>query len=811
MARQVSMRKPRTSSYRHKRRSGVKSEKCLRWLRVGAFTAGLGAAMTVGHGVAAASTGDGSASAGATAHSSSHSSKATRSASPKPKSPPSSTLSAANVKPADSTKISSTPASKRRLAVQSTETFAHAATTTADPAGGFLDDIVHQFFNTSPTLTPAQKSNSLDGGVTGTLGAADADGDPLVYTVTELPAHGEVTIHADGSYDYTPSALGDSAQTDSFVVTVTEANADTHVHGPLGLLTGLLNALTFGAFQLNDGRSASTTVPVTVLPAGTIGQVQGIPNSPTVLGTTGIGYQPVIGGVFGLPTGPTRVLVIGPDGSAIATGDIPGITTSQQMLQAPNGGAFLLTYNVLNNQSTLSYISTAGQVTSSTSGDEVIGSVFVDPDGTAYMTTGTISLLGAGQITVTAVNADGTVATRSFAGLTDQGVQVGTDGTAYQGYQDADGVKVFIWKSDGSTSTTAPVSGELVGVSTGPGGVNYLTIDTTDDTGESTKIYNVTSAGLGAQRVLPGAPSGVVAFGADGSAYQVTSNGNVFDFDRSVRISVITPAGVIIGAPTGGEFFALSNVQVASDGTAYFPIGFDSPHNLGSRIVIVKPDGSIKVVPVDSLYAAFDVVIGPDDKLYIRDSAGTVVAPNGTKTGTHLILDLVFGSDGTPYERIFVDGGSGVTNLKTGVTSAALPGGGNGGSLTVGTNGVAYVTSNTGPEGVSPDTVNILAVNPDGSTLATLTQSGITVDVGINETTHTAYVTILDVDENQVPSITVWSIASNATVTKLATYANQASSGPVTVAPSGAVYLTTFTVNESLQAITNVQVVVAPA
>ena len=56
---------------------------------------------------------------------------------------------------------------------------------------------------------------------TGKLSAYDPDGTNLTYTVTRNPKRGEVTVHADGTFTYTPKK--NKVGTDSFTYTVTDA------------------------------------------------------------------------------------------------------------------------------------------------------------------------------------------------------------------------------------------------------------------------------------------------------------------------------------------------------------------------------------------------------------------------------------------------------------------------------------------------------------------------------------------------------------------------------------------------------------
>ena len=62
--------------------------------------------------------------------------------------------------------------------------------------------------NTAPgsATTNAGTPNPATGVVTGSVTATDPDGDALVYTGSTSTAKGSVTVNADGSFTYTPTA-----------------------------------------------------------------------------------------------------------------------------------------------------------------------------------------------------------------------------------------------------------------------------------------------------------------------------------------------------------------------------------------------------------------------------------------------------------------------------------------------------------------------------------------------------------------------------------------------------------------------------
>jgi len=125
---------------------------------------------------------------------------------------------------------------------------------------GFFRRIQTTWFNSSPTASSWQDpGQSALGVVTGDVGEADPDGDPLTVALKTVPAKGSAIVNADGTYTYTPSeALAASGGTDTFTVTISETNAADHIHGLSGLISRLLG--------VNDGSSITKDVTVTIAP-----------------------------------------------------------------------------------------------------------------------------------------------------------------------------------------------------------------------------------------------------------------------------------------------------------------------------------------------------------------------------------------------------------------------------------------------------------------------------------------------------------------------------------------------------------------
>jgi len=126
------------------------------------------------------------------------------------------------------------------------------------------------FLNQYPTTTPSITNQTVDGVVTGSLGAADPDGDRLVYTVVGQPSLGRVVIDQNtGTFSYTPVVdFASYGGNDAFTVAVSD-DTSFHIHGLQGLLQApiqLLRAIPFVGSLLSDylpGTSTTTTVRLT--------------------------------------------------------------------------------------------------------------------------------------------------------------------------------------------------------------------------------------------------------------------------------------------------------------------------------------------------------------------------------------------------------------------------------------------------------------------------------------------------------------------------------------------------------------------
>lgn len=81
-------------------------------------------------------------------------------------------------------------------------------------------------FNQAPVVSAPTTTVQTGQTVTGNIGVTDAEGDELIYTVTEQPKYGTVTINQEtGEFTYTPDDIDyEAAQMDSFTVSVTDGD-----------------------------------------------------------------------------------------------------------------------------------------------------------------------------------------------------------------------------------------------------------------------------------------------------------------------------------------------------------------------------------------------------------------------------------------------------------------------------------------------------------------------------------------------------------------------------------------------------------
>ncbi len=223
-------------------------------------------------------------------------------------------------------RTASTPAARQSAALPPAAAGQSAAAPSARQraaaaTGGGLGALLN---NRTPTVSAGGSEQSTGGVVRGEINAADDDSGPLTYSVTRQPEHGSVAIETDGTYTYTADpALAATGTSDTFVVSVSDADSGFHIHG----LLGLLNLLTFGLIG-SSGHVATVTVGVTVAPFA------GANRPPS--GTVSAGSPDPVSGVV---TG----AVIGSDPDADPLTYSGSATTGKGTVSVSTAGAFVYT------------------------------------------------------------------------------------------------------------------------------------------------------------------------------------------------------------------------------------------------------------------------------------------------------------------------------------------------------------------------------------------------------------------------------------------------------------------------------------
>lgn len=155
----------------------------------------------------------------------------------------------------------------------------------ADGLGGFADHVVQvNDTNTGPSINTAATTgffSALYGSSTaGLVSAIDADGDKVTFTLKSGPAHGSVSVSADGHYTFNAQ---DYAGTDSFVVTASDGHGGT-----------VDQRVDFGVIGTLDATSASAAVNVNLGTGAATGVDQA--KMPWAINIAGSGFNDILYG-----------------------------------------------------------------------------------------------------------------------------------------------------------------------------------------------------------------------------------------------------------------------------------------------------------------------------------------------------------------------------------------------------------------------------------------------------------------------------------------------------------------------------------
>ncbi|MDP9973260.1 VCBS repeat-containing protein [Variovorax paradoxus] len=473
-----------------------------------------------------------------------------------------------------------------------------------------------QNLNDAPTAPDGTKTTNEDTPVSGQIIGSDADGDTLTYVKGSDPAHGTVTVNADGTYTYVPGANFNG--TDSFTVTVSDGHGGTTT----STVTVTINPVNDAPVFVDGGGTPVNTTDGYVFgydenrPAGTVlGTVHATDaDSATVtysiLSGNDNGYfaiDPVTGAISLTPAGAAafvndyeaganaHALVVGANDGTVTT-NIPVTLNEQNINDAPKAPDYTKTTN--------EDTPVSGQVTGSDvdgdtltyvkGSDPAHGTVTVNADGTYTYVPGA-NFNGTDSFTVTVSDGHGGTTTSTVnvtvnpvndaPSATVNNAEAVSEGSLPGGIPAAGEPPL---QSTGTISIADPDSaaGDLSVSLSGPNGVTSggQPVSWTWDAGTHTLTGSVTVGGVTTE-VMTVAVGNATATGAG-------------QFEAGYTVTLKAP---IDHLPGNGE--GVSNLHfeaVVSDGQASgAPVGFEVPVK-DDAPVLVNGEQAVDVAPIDT-------------------------------------------------------------------------------------------------------------------------------------------------------------------------------------------------------------------
>jgi hypothetical protein len=86
-------------------------------------------------------------------------------------------------------------------------------------------------FDSAPTVNAVQTTGQVSGEITGNFNVHDAEGNKTTVTILQSAQNGDVVLHADGTYTYTPGSTFTGQ--DSFIIKVTDAGTGIDLANPM--------------------------------------------------------------------------------------------------------------------------------------------------------------------------------------------------------------------------------------------------------------------------------------------------------------------------------------------------------------------------------------------------------------------------------------------------------------------------------------------------------------------------------------------------------------------------------------------------
>ena len=653
--------------------------------------------------------------------------------------------------------------------------------------------------------------------------ANDTDVDSANLTATKVtdPAHGTVTVNANGSFTYTPNANYSGA--DSFTYRVSDGTA----------------------------ASAAATVSLTVTPVVVVTSPStvGAPDYSVIVGSTGTLFQVTsdFNPASGVPTA-TRVSVVNADGQVLSTtSTIAGGIGIAAPVARPDGTLVLATYDQPNNVTTVTSVSTSGVATTLGTAPGIPLPFQVAANGT--MQSLTASVTGpTPTYGVLTVSPDNSVHAYAIDGMFLTLPQLAPDGSAYLVVTKSDTAtntstaRLLAVAPDGTTRlspgfTTAGVAG-TGGVVIASDGTAFATFSVPNlQTGTyTTSVVTATASTLTTRTIANTLGNGLLVAGGQGAVYQAVQNGATLNsVSSTVSIAKITAGDITLTAPVSG--LVTSQVVIGAAGTAFVNIIDQTQKN---SVLVRLETGEVVTVVIPGTISTYHSGVGQGTIITTGGQAHTyvpytksladggvqayvaVITFSGTVSQSSVTLPagvsvdypVVFGPglSYTPYQLVTnaEDGTTSVVNLTNGastVPQAGLPFNGGGmspglsKSLYFAPNGLGYLLTTEGSG--SSAVTSVLAFNGDtggaytgvsapGNPSLTAPMvagaAGFSADPIVFASGGTAYVTTQNgagIDPH--PSVVVYEITPNGATKVLDE--DDAIGSPVTVAPDGTVYV----------------------
>lgn len=469
--------------------------------------------------------------------------------------------------------------------------------------------------NAPPSASPTVGlPDTVDGKVTGSLNAVDADGNPLTYTVQSQSAGTQVTVTGSGTFTYTPStvqrlqaATTSALDTDTFTVRVSDGQTFTDVPVTVVVRPGQLaggtpvdvgrdpSAVAFNA----DGSTAyvtnkyDKTVSVINTTNGAVLATIKVPYSPTAVVVSPVegqnrAYVAMTTGVAVIDTANNKVVDLN---TGTATVDVIKVGSTPSAIAINPAGTRLYVSN--GGSSTVSVIDTATnkEITRVTVGSQPSG-LAVSPDGTR------LYALNRYNDRVTVIRtADNVVIGTATVGDSPRNVVVSPDGQRIYVSNFNSGTVTVL-----NTAGTTPVFVKTITVGTQPDGIamtkdgSLVYVANGRDTVSVIDTRSNTVIGSAAPIDSP-AELGAHAIAVNGDKIYVTDY--VDDWVRTLTMTRVQTAPQANGAPI---------------------VGTPNP-NTGTIV------GDLKVIDTDGDLLSYSVVDAPDKGVL-------TVNPNGTYTYT---------------------------------------------------------------------------------------------------------------------------------------------------------------------------------